>query len=137
MHRFRSIWPATPTSSSPSARRIAGSQSSAPRGDACVSHAFFTMAVTLEGVLAWGLDDVEGSEEIGPYRDAYLEPFAGHATRPELEAAHTVALRLGWLCRALNVHRLAVALQSPVREEHMDGVGIRLRLFADGLLSTG
>ncbi len=95
------------------------------------------MAVTLEGVLAWGLDDVEGSEEIGPYRDAYLEPFAGHATRPELEAAHTVALRLGWLCRALNVHRLAVALQSPVREEHMDGVGIRLRLFADGLLSTG
>jgi hypothetical protein len=102
-------------------------------GDACVSHAFFTMAVTLEGVLAWGLDDVEGSEEIEPYRDAYLEPFAGYATRPELEEAHTIALRLGWLCRALNVHRLALGLERSVREKHLEGVRIRLRLFADGL----
>jgi hypothetical protein len=102
-------------------------------GDACVSHAFFTMAVTLEGVLAWGLDDVEGSEDIGPYRDAYLEPFAGYATRPQLEEAHTIALRLGWLCRALNVHRLALGLERPVREKHLEGVRIRLRLFADGL----
>jgi hypothetical protein len=102
-------------------------------GDACVSHAFFTMAVTLEGVLAWGLDDVEGSEEIEPYTDAYLEPFAGYATRPELEEAHTIALRLGWLCRALNVHRLALGLERSVREKHLEGVRIRLRLFADGL----
>jgi hypothetical protein len=105
-------------------------------GDACVSHAFFTMAVTLEGQLAWGLDDVEGSEEIGPYRDAYLEPFAGDATRPELEAAPTIALRLGWLCRALNVHRLALGLERPVREKHLEGVGVRLRLFADGLTDS-
>ena len=28
-------------------------------GDACVSHPFFTLSVTLEGVLAWGLDDEE------------------------------------------------------------------------------
>ena len=35
-------------------------------GDACVSHPFFSMSVTLEGGLAWGLDDVEGSEDIGP-----------------------------------------------------------------------
>jgi Ser/Thr protein kinase RdoA (MazF antagonist) len=102
-------------------------------GDACVSHAFFTMAVTLEGQLAWGLDDVEGSEDIGPYRDAYLEPFGAYATRPELEAAHTIALRLGWLCRALNVHRLALGLEGPVREKQLEGVRIRLRLFADGL----
>lgn len=102
-------------------------------GDACVSHAFFTMSVTLEGVLAWGLDDVEGSEDVAPYRDAYLEPFTGYVTRPELEAAHTVALRLGWLCRALNVHRLALGLEPPVREKHLEGVRIRLRLFADGL----
>ena len=105
-------------------------------GDACVSHAFFTMAVTLEGQLAWGLDDVEGSEDIGPYRDAYLEPFTGYATRPELKSAHIIALRLGWLCRALNVHRLALGLEPPVREQHLEGVVVRLRLFADGLLST-
>ena len=43
-------------------------------GDSCVSHPFFSMSVTLEGQLAWGLDDVEGSEDIAPYRDAYVEP---------------------------------------------------------------
>ena len=102
-------------------------------GDACVSHAFFTMAVTLEGVLAWGLDDVEGSEDIGPYRDAYLGPFARYATPRELKEAHAIALRLGWLCRALNVHRLALGLDRPVRDQHLEGVRIRLRLFADGL----
>ncbi|MGH3005459.1 MAG: phosphotransferase [Gaiellaceae bacterium] len=102
-------------------------------GDACVSHAFFSMAVTLEGVLAWGLDDVEGSEEIEPYRDAYLEPFERYATRDELKAAHSLALRLGWICRALNVHRFASALEPPFREEHLEGVAVRLRLFADGL----
>ena len=41
-------------------------------GDSCVSHPFFSMSVTLEGVLAWGLDDVDGSVDITPFRDAYL-----------------------------------------------------------------
>jgi hypothetical protein len=101
-------------------------------GDACVSPAFFTMAVTLEGVLAWGLDDVEGSEDTAPYRDAYLEPFAGYATRRDLKEAHTIALRLGWLCRALNVHRLALGLEPVARAPHLEGVRVRLRLFAEG-----
>ena len=30
-------------------------------GDACISHPFFSLSVTLEGVLAWGLDDIPGS----------------------------------------------------------------------------
>ena len=45
-------------------------------GDACVSHPFFTMAVTLEGVIAWGSDDTQGSVDTTPFRDAYLRPFA-------------------------------------------------------------
>ena len=49
-------------------------------GDACVSHPFFTLAVTLDGVIAWGVDDVEASEPTEPYRDAYLEPFRGLTT---------------------------------------------------------
>ena len=102
-------------------------------GDACVSHAFFTMAVTLEGVLAWGLDDVEASEDTAPYRGAYLEPFAGYASRRDLNEAHTIALRLGWLCRALNVHRLALGLEPAARAPHLEGVRVRLGLFADGL----
>ena len=77
-------------------------------GDSCVSHPFFSMSVTLEGGLAWGLDDIEGSVDITPFRDAYLRPFASFAGREELEAAHTTALRLGWVCRALNVSHWAV-----------------------------
>jgi len=101
-------------------------------GDACVSHPFFSMSVTLQGQLAWGLDDVEGSEDIAPYRDAYLEPFRGFAGWSELQAAHEIALRLGWICRALNVHRFASGLPAPYREEHLQGVVVRLRMLLAG-----
>ena len=101
-------------------------------GDACVSHPFFSMSVTLEGGLAWGLDDVEGSEDIAPYRDAYLEPFRSFASWSELQGAQEIAIRLGWICRALNVHRLASSLPPPYREEHLAGVGLRLRMLLAG-----
>jgi hypothetical protein len=101
-------------------------------GDACVSHPFFSMSVTLEGGLAWGLDDVEGSEDMAPYRDAYLEPFRSFAAWEELQAAHEIALRLGWICRALNVHRFASGLPAPYQEEHLQGVGVRLRMLLGG-----
>jgi hypothetical protein len=48
-------------------------------GDACVAHPFLSMAVTLEGALAWGLDDVEGSLDVTPFRDEYLRPFDRYA----------------------------------------------------------
>ena len=101
-------------------------------GDACVSHVFFSMSVTLEGQLAWGLDDVEGSEDIAPYRDAYLESFRGFAAQAELQAAHEIALRLGWICLALNWHRFASGLPAPYREEYLQGVGLRLRMMLAG-----
>jgi len=90
-------------------------------GDACVSHPFFTLSVTLEGVLAWGPDDIENSVDTAPFRDIYLaqyrERFDG-----DLVAATTVALRLGWVCRAVN--------------GHVDGdderTATRLRMFLDG-----
>jgi hypothetical protein len=72
-------------------------------GDACVSHPFFTLSVTLEGVIAWGVDDEEDSEEVGPYRDAYLAPFS-EVHDSDLASAVDVALRLGWACRAVNGH---------------------------------
>jgi hypothetical protein len=101
-------------------------------GDACVSHPFFSMSVTLEGQLAWGLDDIEGSEDIAPYRDAYLEPFRNFASWSELQAAYEIALRLGWVCRALNVHRFALGLPAPFGQEHLQGVGLRLRMLLAG-----
>jgi hypothetical protein len=69
-------------------------------GDAVISHPFFTMSVTLEGGVAWGLDDVADSEDIWPYVDSYLARYA--PDRPELRDAVAPALRLGWVCRALN-----------------------------------
>ncbi len=72
-------------------------------GDACVSHPFFTLSVTLEGVLAWGLDDVEDSVDVAPFRDAYLSPYAERYDG-DLNAACDLALRLGWACRAVNGH---------------------------------
>jgi hypothetical protein len=90
-------------------------------GDACVSHPFFTLSVTLEGVIAWGLDDEEDSEDIRPYRDAYLAPF-GASYDGDLAGAVDVALRLGWACRAVNGHVPG----------HDDATTVRLKMFLDG-----
>jgi len=89
-------------------------------GDAVVSHPFFTLSVTLEGGVAWGLDDVEGSEDIEPYVETYLARYA--PDRPELREAVPAALRLGWVCRALNQPEVS-------GEEH---TRTRLRMFLDG-----
>jgi hypothetical protein len=89
-------------------------------GDAVVSHPFFTMSVTLEGGVAWGLDDVEDSEDIRPYVDSYLARYA--PDRPELRAAVPPALRLGWVCRALNNPEVSGVERNDVR----------LRMFLDG-----
>lgn len=91
--------------------------------DACVSHPFLTLSVTLEGVLAWGLDDIQGSVDVGPFRDAYLEPFTLLAEGADLNAACATALRLGWVCRAVNCHL------SGLEAARTHG---RLRMFLDG-----
>ena len=90
-------------------------------GDACISHPFFTLSVTLEGVIAWGLDDEENSEDIAPYRDAYLKPFAERYAG-DLVAAATTAIRLGWAARAVNGH--IPGDDNPTLT--------RLRMFVDG-----
>ena len=89
-------------------------------GDAVISHPFFTLSVTLEGGVAWGLDDVEDSEDIEPYVATYLMRYA--PDRPQLREAVPAALRLGWVCRALN--------QPDVSGD--DHTRTRLRMFLDG-----
>jgi hypothetical protein len=92
-------------------------------GDCCISHPFFTLSVTLEGNLAWGLDDVEGSVDVGPFRDAYLDPFMRIGESINLEAASETAMRLGWVCRAVNGH---------LGGEESAKTYVRLRMFLDG-----
>jgi hypothetical protein len=94
-------------------------------GDSCISHPFFTLSVTLEGSLAWGLDDVQGSVDVTPFRDAYLEPFAQATGRDDLVDACTLALRLGWVCRAVNAYRAG-------GEPDSSQTHARLRMFLDG-----
>lgn len=90
-------------------------------GDACISHPFFTLSVTLEGGIAWGVDDVENSEDTEPYLHAYLAPYAERYDG-DLVAASRLATRLGWACRAVNGH-------VPSDKEH---TLTRLRMFLDG-----
>jgi aminoglycoside/choline kinase family phosphotransferase len=89
-------------------------------GDAVVSHPFFTLSVMLEGVVAWGLDDVEGAVDIAPLVARYVRRYA--PDRPELRAAVPLALRLGWACRAAN----ASVVEDPEATRN------RLRMFLDG-----
>lgn len=89
-------------------------------GDAVASHPFFTLSVTVQGHLAWGLDDEEGSEDTTPYLETYLARYAPE--RPELAAVLPAALRLGWASRALNQPELV----GP------DGTHARLSMFLDG-----
>ena len=93
-------------------------------GDACVSHPFFTLAVALEGGIAWGVDDVEDSEDLEPHLVAYLGPYADHyaTTVDDLREAARLAMRLGWVCRAVN----GALPQDPERTH------VRLRMFLDG-----
>ena len=89
-------------------------------GDAVVSHPFFTMSVALEGVVAWGLDDVECSVDIAPLIERYLRRY--DPDRPDLRAAEPLALRLGWACRAAN----GTIAEDPASTRS------RLRMFLDG-----
>lgn len=93
-------------------------------GDACVSHPFFTLAVTLEGVIAWGVDDVQDSEDLGPHLAAYLGPYAAHygTTVAHLRGAADIARRLGWVCRAVN----------GALPHEPDRTHVRLKMFLDG-----
>lgn len=93
-------------------------------GDACVSHPFLTLSVTLEGVIAWGVDDEQGSEDVAPYLASYLRPYeeAYDLTPDDLREAARIAMRLGWVCRAVN----GALPQDP------DGTRTRLGMFLDG-----
>jgi Phosphotransferase enzyme family len=89
-------------------------------GDCVISHPFFTMSVTLEGVVAWGLDDVENAVDLDPLIDRYLRRY--DPDRPELRDAVPLALRLGWVCRATNASMV----------EDLESTRTRLRMFLDG-----
>jgi hypothetical protein len=99
-------------------------------GDACVSHPFFTMTVTLR-VLAWrlGFGLEATAPELERFRDAYLEPWTSFLSRRELLVAFPLALRLGKLFRAFSHHLTITNLPPAHRAEHADAVPAWLQIF--------
>ena len=99
-------------------------------GDACVSHPFFTLVVTL-AVLAHRLELEHGAPELDRFRDAYLEPWTRFRPRSELEAAYPIAYRLGVLCRGLTWALIVSAIPRPLREDEEDAVPERMRMLLE------
>jgi hypothetical protein len=70
-------------------------------GDACVTHPFFTLTVTMR-VIAHAYDLPVGAPELARLRDAYLEPWTRFASRDELTALAALAVQPGQVCRVLD-----------------------------------
>jgi len=77
-------------------------------GDACVSHPFLTLAVTLR-FAAQATGRAEDSAEILVLRDAYLEPWRDRASMPELREAAELGRRIGQVSRTLTLYAVARA----------------------------
>jgi Ser/Thr protein kinase RdoA (MazF antagonist) len=99
-------------------------------GDACVSHPFFTLVVTL-AVLAYRLELEHESPELDRFRDAYLEPWTCFTPRSDLEAAYPIAYRLGVLCRGLTWALIVSAIPRPLRDQEADAVPERMRMLLE------
>jgi phosphotransferase family enzyme len=99
-------------------------------GDACVSHPFFTLVVTL-AVLAHRLELDQGAPELNRFRDAYLEPWTSFRPRSDLEGAYPIAYRLGVLCRGLTWRSVIAVLPRPLRDEEADAVPERMRMLLE------
>jgi hypothetical protein len=98
-------------------------------GDACVSHPFHTLTVTLRAT-AWRFELEPAGPPLERMRDAYLEPFGAYGSRAELLDAFAIAYRLGTIARALSWYRAVEAVPGLAHEDS-DSVPYGLRLFLE------
>ena len=92
-------------------------------GDACVSHPFITLTVTLRVIeIRHGL--APASAEINRICDAYLEPFTVFDSRDELQRLAPAARRFGQVCR------VALRAENPSWDDPEE-LGWSLRLLLD------
>jgi Ser/Thr protein kinase RdoA (MazF antagonist) len=96
-------------------------------GDACVSHPFHTLTVTLRAA-AWKLALEPGGRDVLRLRDAYLEPFGRPA---ELAPVAEVAYRTGTLARAYAWYRYVSARQAQ-HQEDAEAVAYGVKRFLEG-----
>jgi Phosphotransferase enzyme family len=100
-------------------------------GDACVSHPFHTLVVTLRAI-AYRLGLAPGGPELARLRDAYLEPFAPGRLPVELVDAVDTAHRTGTIARALAWHRYVSAREPEERGDDAEAVPYGLKRFLAG-----
>jgi Phosphotransferase enzyme family len=96
-------------------------------GDACVSHPFHTLTVTLRAA-AWKLGLEPGGSEVLRMRNAYLEPFG---SPEELAPIADVAYRTGTLARAVAWHRFISAGEAEERDSDVEAVAYGVEKFLE------
>jgi hypothetical protein len=97
-------------------------------GDACISHPFHTLVVTLRA-LGYKHSLPPGAPELLRLRDAYLEGWTSYAPLPELIETAEMARRTGTIQRALAWYRVVNEMPPDRRHEEQDSVPYGVRLF--------
>lgn len=97
-------------------------------GDACVSHPFHSLVVTLRA-LAYRYGWEPGGPEVTRLLEAYLEPWHGLAGREEVHAAADLARRTGTIQRALAWREYTSVMPPEVAAENVDAVPYGLRMY--------
>jgi Phosphotransferase enzyme family len=90
-------------------------------GDACVAHPFASLLVTMSAIRA-RYDLTADAPALTRLRDAYLEPWTGAHTRPELVDLATVAVAVAPVSRARSWERALSAVPPSERGEHRNAV---------------
>jgi hypothetical protein len=85
-------------------------------GDASVAHPFLSLLVPLRMAIR-ALDLPQGHPVVLRLRDAYLQPWRGHAEMPVLRELVDLALQVAPLERALTWHRILLGVSSDERAE--------------------
>lgn len=101
-------------------------------GDACVSHPFCSLLVTLNSV-AYRFGLAGDAPEIVQLRDIYLERWRDYGDHATLTRAAALARKLGMLCRALTWHHQIAPLPDTLRAEYPDQVPGWLDEFVNGV----
>lgn len=97
-------------------------------GDACITHPFHTLVVTLRS-LAYRHRWQPGGPEVRRLLDAYLEPWSAFGSRRALEEIAGLARRTGTVQRSLAWRRGVKLMPPPIRAENVEAVAYGLRLY--------
>lgn len=99
-------------------------------GDACVSHPFHTLVVTLRATAA-RLDLQPGGPELIRLRDAYLDAFSSFGSREALVELFDVAYAVGTVGRSLAWYRYVRSVDPSYLSEFADSVSYGLQRFLE------